>query len=497
MFITKDTPLNILEKATDADKIYIDKAVSLDTNLLELILQKFPNSSISIITSQSNLNYSPDVLYNHEELEVLAHNVNLARQKYNHDILFDDEFSIEQAIEASKKLNEWEKQINEATIDGKPLSPLEKFFIAYSIVSKRYYNLEKENENISLSRNIISVLNDDYICCAGFSNTLSNLCARIGVPCVCRTCSVWDYDEKEKCMKWTNHANCIVRIEDDKYNVHGFFNSDPTWDAIKSEYADQIDEIDYNFSFKHFLISHEDYLKRFPNIVLDRASTTNDKYIETPPKTKVYINDIQALYPEIKNPSTINATVFDPTTHIVDFDLLKTQTFERLCSLVESLPDVSQTEEPDFERLDATFEFLVSYFIQESVEHAPEDKGEYIYYIDEYFETLLSCFSKEQIIDIIKQQLDNTPISDIEAVYEKHRISVMGKNSNFEKCNFDYSVNRSKTEAVSEKTLLLLFKNIFPLMFDFKSKEELDKFSKIVLNKFSPIALLAEQKTPS
>ena len=143
MLITKNVPLNFIGEADPDETIYIDKDVSLDTTFFELILQKFPNSKITIITNEDYSNFSTDVLYTHEELEILSQNVNLARTKYDKDILFDDEFTIEQTIEASRKLNDWEKLINESTIDGKPLSPLEKYMLAYSLVSKRFYKLEK------------------------------------------------------------------------------------------------------------------------------------------------------------------------------------------------------------------------------------------------------------------------------------------------------------------------------------------------------------------
>lgn len=497
MLITKDTPLNIIETAVDGDTIFIDKAVSLDSNFVEIILQKFPKSNISIITSYDHLNYSTDVLYTHDELEKLAETVNIARQKYDKDISFDEEFSIEQAIDASRKLNEWEKFINEAKIDGKPLSPLEKYMVAYSLVSKRYYNLEDEGQTASLSRNIISVLNNDYICCAGFANTLSNLCSRIGIPCVCRTSAVWKLRPEEKTSKWGNHANCIVRLEDDKYGVHGFFNSDPTWDAIKQEYALQINDIDFNFNFTHFLIPHNEYVEKFPNIVLDRMTTKDDEYIEKKPSLESPILGIDSLFPEFPKTAHINETVFNPESHEVDFALIKHQTTKRLLDIVEKLPERKIIEPAVFNDFEATFDSIIAYFIQESIERKPEDKGEFIYYLMNYFGTLCDYFSKEQIMQILSKKIADYPLDELQRNYESHRVSQFGKLSQYDRYKFEYLKQRGKTKPLSKNTLMDLFETVFPFMFNFESQTEKEKFCEQILYRFSPVALLENQKTPN
>ena len=496
MLITKNVPLNFIGKIKPNETIYIDKDVSLDTNFLELILQKFPDSKITIMTSDDYSNFSTDVLYTHDELEILSQNINLARTKYNRDISFDDEFTIEQAIEASRKLNDWEKLINEATINGQTLSQLEKYMLAYSLVSKRFYKLENEDENKSLSRNIISVLNDDYICCAGFANTLANLCARIGIPCSTRTCAIWGPEEKDQTPHWSNHANCIVRIEDDKYNVHGFFNADPTWDAILSKYADQIDEIDFNFNFKHFLIPHNEYETRFPNIVLDRATTFDDKYNERRPTSITQINSISCLFPDISINSHINTSIYNSQTHAINFELLKHQTIKRLNDIIDGFETEKTSPRFNMEDFTPTIETIVSYFVQESFEYKPEEKNEYIPYLKEYFETLLCHFSKEDLKKTFSEYILNIDIETFLKDYSEYLNYLTNESNFYDKYNYEYVKRRSKTTPVSSETLTTLFETMFPIMFDFDSKEQCKLFSKKIVSKFSPVALLAEQKTP-
>lgn len=495
MLITKNIPFNLYEDVAAGEKIYIDKEVSLDANYLEIILQRFPNANITIVTSESYANFSSDVLYNHEELEILTQNVNLVRTKYNRDITFDDEFSIEQAIEASRKLNDWEKLINEATINGKPLSPLEKYMLAYSLVSKRYYKLEKEGDSTALSRNIISVLNDDYICCAGFANTLANLCARIGIPCSTRTCAVWGSNELENTPHWENHSNCIVRIEDDKYDVHGFFNADPTWDAIKSKYADQIDEIDFNFNFKHFLIPHNAYEEHFTNIVLDKAVTADEKYQERKPKQPVQINEIHCLFPDIKTSINVNTTVYNPQTHKINFELLKQQTIKRIIEIIDTFDVEQSATKTNIRDFAPTFETMIGYFLQESFAQKPDEKKEYISYLKEYFSTLLCHFSKDDLKKAFKNQISNISDDELLRNYQEF-LSYENIENHYDKYYYEFVKRRTKTEPLSNETLLSLFKNVFPVMFNFEDDAEKNQFCDEILKSFSPAALLAKQKTP-
>ena len=119
MIISKNTPLSILD-TIDTSEIYISKDISLNSKILELLLRKYPNSKIIIKTFDENTSATTqnNVLYNNDELKILADNVNMARSKYGKDIVFDDDYTIEQAITASTKLNEWENLINNATING-------------------------------------------------------------------------------------------------------------------------------------------------------------------------------------------------------------------------------------------------------------------------------------------------------------------------------------------------------------------------------------------
>lgn len=126
-------------------------------------------------------------------------------------------YRLDDVLFAGKQLDDWANEINSATVDGKSLSPLEKFIYAYMIVQNR---VGKECEfNAKLSRDPIAILNNDYCVCVGYASLLNELCSRIGIQCTDKSVGV---------PGW--HAiNCSI-IKDDKYGVNGLYYSDPTRD---------------------------------------------------------------------------------------------------------------------------------------------------------------------------------------------------------------------------------------------------------------------------
>ncbi len=228
MVITKNTTQKELERIFPGEEIKITKDIALNKKFLLYLVENFPKSKITILSGYSTLqtNASPDCLYDNKETKVLADNVSLARAN-GKDITFDEDFSVEQAITASRKINNIVEEIDSARLNGKPLSNLEKFLWAYQFVADRVYHSENEGDDPSLSRNLISVLNSDKIVCVGFANMLDTILNRLGIPCTTEAMIAWDPSEKA----YGGHATCCVRIDDDKYGIHAIFHSDPTLDA--------------------------------------------------------------------------------------------------------------------------------------------------------------------------------------------------------------------------------------------------------------------------
>lgn len=137
-------------------------------------------------------------------------------------------------------LKEEEKLDNLITpLVGKELSPLEKYMAVYNIVKN--YKKYRENKNqLEESRYLRYILDNEYMVCVGYAKLLEVLCERVGVNVVCYGMNVdVSYDDgytlEDKPVEAAGHERCIISIDDDKYNVHGLYIVDPTWDNALDE----------------------------------------------------------------------------------------------------------------------------------------------------------------------------------------------------------------------------------------------------------------------
>ena len=189
-------------------------------------------------------------LFNEEETKTLVELYNGLQEKgidLNFALISEYvEVGIEKAIEASRKLNDWVREIKSARRNGKELSPYEKYLYAYDIVTKFSYNEEEKDQNHDMSRHLITVLTGDKIVCAGYANLLSEICNQLGITCCTQGVN-------------KNHAICYVRIDDDKWDIHGIYASDPTADSQNPIIDGKINERPQGFT--NATIKHEDYLK--------------------------------------------------------------------------------------------------------------------------------------------------------------------------------------------------------------------------------------------
>lgn len=199
-----DIDYNHEEKRLQNTKIFLDKLDKLNKNfIVNLGVRKRSNFEKTFKTQYQNLN-----------LVINTDNQDYSYQKY---------------MEGEKKLNELVAPIKNAN-----LSPLEKYFAVYNIAKN--FKDYKENENNKLeARNLRYILNNEYIVCVGFSNLLIALLDKVGINA--NQISVkadTSYDNgftvEEKTVEKAGHARVIVNIDDDKYNVHGIYMADPTWD---------------------------------------------------------------------------------------------------------------------------------------------------------------------------------------------------------------------------------------------------------------------------
>lgn len=126
----------------------------------------------------------------------------------------DKTYTIDQVISDNDFLDYCVKDIKDMD------SELEKYLAVYTI-AKNIKKYKKDNiTNIANSeRRVFSILNNNYIVCAGYANLLVTLLDKIGIESTYIGCDAGE-----------PHAIVGVKIDDSKYGVSGEFLSDPTWD---------------------------------------------------------------------------------------------------------------------------------------------------------------------------------------------------------------------------------------------------------------------------
>ena len=148
----------------------------------------------------------------------------------------DNQYTLEEYMDQEIKLENLVKPIRDAN-----LSPLEKYLAVYDIV-KNFKPYKENKEDKRQSRDLRYILKDDneYIVCVGFARLLSELLNRVEIPCKFIHVDVDDsYEEGSeneiKNINHVGHARNLIRIDDDKYNIHGIYLSDTTFDSKRTQ----------------------------------------------------------------------------------------------------------------------------------------------------------------------------------------------------------------------------------------------------------------------
>ncbi len=153
----------------------------------------------------------------------------------------------------------WYKQI----INDYDLSPLEKLTFAYDIMKTFPYN-ESENDKMD-SRNPHRIIETGNIVCAGYTAMLKEMLSYVDDNIKVGDFSVTCYKEDDKSLRGY-HSRSMVRIDDPKYDVHGIYALDSTWDSFKKSGKEVLGE-DYDALslYAYFLVPFTEYKKFFPH----------------------------------------------------------------------------------------------------------------------------------------------------------------------------------------------------------------------------------------
>ena len=170
--------------------------------------------------------------------------LNLLRNPQIHENVFfydkyneGKEMTLKELIEMYNKLLTLIKDVKD-----KNYSPAEKLFYAYNIVKSRIYKKEEKHEDETISRNLAEILKCKKIVCEGFANFLLGLCEVLEIP---TEKIIWIHKNKRK----SGHDTVAVYLNDEKYNIHGIYAIDPTWDSKENE-----KDTTYKQYIRHFLV---------------------------------------------------------------------------------------------------------------------------------------------------------------------------------------------------------------------------------------------------
>lgn len=152
----------------------------------------------------------------------------------------------------------WYKQI----IKAYDLSPLEKLTLAYDIMKTFPYN-ESNNDGLD-SREVHRIIETGNIVCVGYTAMLEEMLENIDNNIKMGDFSVACFEKDEVTLRGY-HSRSMVNIDDDKYNVHGLYALDATWDSIdedgKEKYGDDYDALSL---YKYFLVPFTEYSDFYP-----------------------------------------------------------------------------------------------------------------------------------------------------------------------------------------------------------------------------------------
>lgn len=137
-------------------------------------------------------------------------------------------------------------------------SPVEKIMFVYDIIKSLNYEEVEEYESPFMAREIHNILNSGKIVCVGYSMLIKEILTELGIKTTSELInSNIDNDDSKVDPKLCNHERNLVRVDDDKYNLHGIYSLDATWDSA-NEHEDSLDK------YNNFLIPMNKYADVYP-----------------------------------------------------------------------------------------------------------------------------------------------------------------------------------------------------------------------------------------
>ena len=158
-------------------------------------------------------------------------------------------------------------------------SPLEKLMYAYDIIKSFRYEETKDKSN---SRTPHKIISSGKIVCIGYTTILEEILNGLDDNIIASQFGVACFEKDDKTLRGY-HARTLVRIDDDKYDVHGIYVLDPTNDSYHESYNSKYREYHSENSYMSFLIPLKEYERVFPHDSFIRGINSefdriNDKF---------------------------------------------------------------------------------------------------------------------------------------------------------------------------------------------------------------------------
>ena len=149
------------------------------------------------------------------------------------------------------------------------LSPVERFTFAYDICKTFPYTKSGETKKDIINDNTLHlIIKTGNIVCLGYNKLLYELVFGIdGIKASEFSTKTYHTDPE----RTANHSRGIVKIDDDKYDIHGIYIFDATSDRINEIYADYYGKQYGALSaYRHFLVPIHQYKRFFSNSTYPR-----------------------------------------------------------------------------------------------------------------------------------------------------------------------------------------------------------------------------------
>lgn len=208
-------------------------------------------------------------------------------------------------------------------IDVENLSPTEKVMFAFDIMKTFVYN--ESSVSKSDSRYPHRIIETGNIVCVGYSNMLKQILKdmdNIKVGELYVDC----YDSNDKHLG--GHERNVVEIDDSKYDIHGIYVIDATWDSFKIKGKDIFGN-DYTALdlYCYFLVAPNDYKLMFPNDTIPDIFMFKEKKVNL---VNEYRYTFEGITTSMADSKLINVVTEDKIKRKLDARRISLDTFNQM-----------------------------------------------------------------------------------------------------------------------------------------------------------------------